>query len=344
MMEDHVRTAIQRVIEKMHSDVGEQFTVDEMARTAGFSKFHFCRVFHRMTGVSPGRFLSALRLQRTKYLLVSTSLSVTEISHLVGYTSVGTFSTRFSSSVGTSPTNYRRLGGVLPRPRTDQCTPPPAGTGPALRGEVRTPPGTRPHWIFLGLFPSRIQQGEPVRSVFLPGPGPFVLDQVPAGEWYLMAHAVDPGSGAPPASDAPRDLLVGAHGPVVVQRGAPPRPVDLVLRPREAFDPPVVHAVADAPPGEGLLDTRGGGPTVEPYGPVGDHARCEGAGRSLVVSARPRRMTDGVRPSRPTPTRAPGPSRPGRNTRPYLPWPPPRPEGPTQQSTDEVDGGDRGKQ
>jgi hypothetical protein len=56
-----------------------------MARAALFSKFHFTRLFQRATGLSPGRFLSALRLERAKQLLVSTSLNVIDISHQVGY-------------------------------------------------------------------------------------------------------------------------------------------------------------------------------------------------------------------------------------------------------------------
>src|SRR5882757_316060 len=80
-MEEVIESAVNRVIESMHRNLGEQLTVDDMARTAMFSKFHFSRVFQRATGVSPGRFLSAIRLQEAKRLLVSTELSVTEISH-----------------------------------------------------------------------------------------------------------------------------------------------------------------------------------------------------------------------------------------------------------------------
>src|SRR4051812_39576889 len=108
-VEESIELAVKRAISTMRENLGEQLTVDDMARAAMFSKFHFTRIFQRATGVSPGRFLSALRLQQAKHLLKSTSLNVADISLLVGYNSVGTFSSRFSRSVGMPPTTYRRL-------------------------------------------------------------------------------------------------------------------------------------------------------------------------------------------------------------------------------------------
>ena len=102
-MDDVIERAVLRVIDSMHENLGEPLTIDDMARTAMFSKFHFSRVFQRVTGLSPGRYLSAVRLQEAKRLLASTSLSVTDISHRVGYSSVGTFSSRFATAWASRP-------------------------------------------------------------------------------------------------------------------------------------------------------------------------------------------------------------------------------------------------
>lgn len=112
-MHDSVEQAVERAIDTMRSNLSEQLTVDDMARAAMFSKFHFTRIFQRVTGISPGRFLSAIRLQEAKRLLTTTRLNVTDISLRVGYNSVGTFSTRFTKSVGLPPTTYRRMGASL---------------------------------------------------------------------------------------------------------------------------------------------------------------------------------------------------------------------------------------
>ena len=54
-----------------------------------------------------------MRIEEAKRLLTTTTLPVTEISHRVGYSSVGSFSTRFATSVGVPPSTYRQLGGVI---------------------------------------------------------------------------------------------------------------------------------------------------------------------------------------------------------------------------------------
>src|ERR1043165_8139811 len=101
-MDEHIVRARRRATATMRSNLGDSLAIDDLARSAMFSKFHFSRVFQRVTGVSPGRFLSAMRLEEAKRLLVSTSFTVADISHRVGYNSVGTFSSRFRSSVGVS--------------------------------------------------------------------------------------------------------------------------------------------------------------------------------------------------------------------------------------------------
>ena len=107
-MEDADELAVRRAIDTMRTHLGEQITVDDLARSAMFSRFHFTRIFRRVTGVPPGRFLLRKRLERAKFLLESTSMNVVEVSVEVGYSSVGTFSTRFNRCVGMPPTTYRR--------------------------------------------------------------------------------------------------------------------------------------------------------------------------------------------------------------------------------------------
>lgn len=245
VVEDVIERAVGRVIDFMHENLGEQFTIDDMAKTAMYSKFHFSRAFQRVTGVSPGRFLAAIRLQEAKRLLVCTSLAVTDISHRVGYTSVGTFSSRFRSSVGVSPTMYRQLGGLTPPMPTAWRTS--EARTSTVQGEVYAPLGSAPGLIFLGLFPDRIPQGAPVRCSVLHQPAPYVLTDVPAGTWHLLAHSVALGrrdsmfGGDPFAND--QALNVASYGPITVRAGEPVKQADLSLRPIGTLDPPVLLAL-----------------------------------------------------------------------------------------------------
>jgi len=247
-MEDAGKRAVERVIEAMRENLGEELTVDDMARTAMFSKFHFSRMFQRVTGISPARFLAAMRLQRAKQLLVSTSLSVTEISHQVGYSSVGTFSSRFSSSVGVSPRTYRRLGGASSvtstqdgRPGVGRPEPPPPAT---VHGDVRAPAMEMTRAVFVGLFPVMAPQGRPVSCTVRDGPGPYALENVPVGTWYLLAYSACGRAelaywpfGTDPAE------AIGSCGPLAIRPGTIQIRADVPLRPMSAFEPPELLAL-----------------------------------------------------------------------------------------------------
>ncbi|MFE2757572.1 helix-turn-helix transcriptional regulator [Actinosynnema sp. NPDC059335] len=230
----------------MHENLGEHFTIDDMARTAMYSKFHFSRAFQRATGISPGRFLSAIRLQEAKRLLLCTSLTVTDISHRVGYTSVGTFSSRFRNSVGVSPTTYRELGGFAPEiPMARRAS---DASSTTVQGEILELPGRPPGLIFVGLFPDRLPHGSPVRCSVLEGPGRYVLNSVPAGTWHVLAHSVALGRestlGAGPLAPD-QALAVASCGPITVRPDVPVTQADLALRPISALDPPVLLALLD---------------------------------------------------------------------------------------------------
>jgi AraC-like DNA-binding protein len=237
-MDEIVRQAVARAIVTMRDNLGERITIDDLARAAMFSKFHFTRVFLRVTGLSPGRFLSALRLAEAKRLLTATEISVADISHQVGYNSVGTFSARFSGSVGVPPSGYRRLRGAAPRIADRQGQP---GPGATVRGQLRVAVTAETGPVFVGLFPAKIAEGAPARHAILPGPGPYALADVPLGSWYVLAHAY--GTTAPDGS--PPRPFAGLAGPVTIQRGVAASLADVRLRPRHGFDPPVLLALPD---------------------------------------------------------------------------------------------------
>ncbi|RIV40277.1 helix-turn-helix domain-containing protein [Micromonospora radicis] len=243
-MSDAAERAVLRTIAVMRDRMGDPLTVDDLARAAMFSKFHFTRLFQRVTGISPGRFLSALRLQKAKHLLLSTGMNVADISAEVGYSSVSTFSNRFTRSVGMPPTTYRRRAGYAPVIPVDAGTRIPSNA--RLSFGLRT---AQPHdgaLIFAGLFPGPIPEGPPVRCAVLERPGRIRFDAVPLGSWYLLAQSVGPHEMHPAADCAcpDRPVAVASHGPIFVRRDSVVS-ADLVLRPVRALDPPVLLALLD---------------------------------------------------------------------------------------------------
>ena len=98
----------------------ESLDLDQMAAHVGFSKFHFARAFKEAYGETPANYLTRRRVERAKDLLRSANLTVTEVCMLVGFSSLGSFSSRFSELVGMSPRAFQRAaaarGGPPPIP------------------------------------------------------------------------------------------------------------------------------------------------------------------------------------------------------------------------------------
>jgi AraC-like DNA-binding protein len=85
----------------------EPLTVDDLAAAAHMSRAHFSREFRRAFGESPYAYLLTRRLERAASLLRSTDWSVADICMRVGLTSVGSFTSSFTSAYGLTPTAYR---------------------------------------------------------------------------------------------------------------------------------------------------------------------------------------------------------------------------------------------
>ena len=85
----------------------EPLGVDDLARAAGLSRAHFSREFRAAFGESPHAYLLTRRMERAAALLRNTDHSVTEICFSVGLQSVGSFTTSFTRTFGSSPTVYR---------------------------------------------------------------------------------------------------------------------------------------------------------------------------------------------------------------------------------------------
>ena len=86
-----------------------------LAAVAGLSKFHFQRLFQATYGLTPAAYVSQRRVERAQDLLRATNLTVTEVCHAVGFSSLGSFSSRFRTLVGESPSDFqRRYAGQAP--------------------------------------------------------------------------------------------------------------------------------------------------------------------------------------------------------------------------------------
>jgi AraC family transcriptional regulator len=95
------------VIRLVESDAARPIELKEMATTANMSKYHFLRVFRRLTGVTPHQYLISARLRRAALALASSRRPVLEIALDAGFGDLSTFNRRFGTTFGLTPTRYR---------------------------------------------------------------------------------------------------------------------------------------------------------------------------------------------------------------------------------------------
>lgn len=237
--------AVERVLAAMRERVDDSLPLTSMAEIAHLSPYHFIRVFRQAVGSPPGEFLTALRLERAKRLLLTTDLSVTDVCFEVGYNSLGTFTTRYTQLVGLPPGRtrylYDEVGFALERWREsslDLLSHTPKGGG--ISGRIIAPSLTG-SLIFVGLFPSAIPQRRPIVGTIMTSPGTFHLDSVPDGLYHLRVAALPFGENPLECLSPDAMMLVGCgEKPLLVSGGTATGGSDVALRLPRPTDPPVV--------------------------------------------------------------------------------------------------------
>jgi AraC-like DNA-binding protein len=85
----------------------EDLTLGQVAKAVNTSTFYFCKMFKKATGLNFTEYLSRVRIEKAKNLLLNPNLRVSEIAFEVGFQSLTHFNRVFKRIVGQSPTEYR---------------------------------------------------------------------------------------------------------------------------------------------------------------------------------------------------------------------------------------------
>jgi AraC family transcriptional regulator len=101
---------IDRVIDYLRDHLDKPLKLEDLAKVACLSEYHFHRVFGAMTVETVNEFTNRLRLEKAARLLTKTRQSATEIALECGFSSSATFSRSFNKAFNTSPTQYRKSG------------------------------------------------------------------------------------------------------------------------------------------------------------------------------------------------------------------------------------------
>ena len=245
------QASVERAIRHMKERLAEPLELDELARIAAISKFHLVRVFDEITGITPHHFLSCLRMQRAKELLLKSGVPITEVCLDVGYNSLGTFSTTFSELVGLSPQEFRAMPKRLTAKQfataiwrylaARKKIP-----GPTIEGVVEGPRQPK-GFTFVGTFTRGVPLGVPFSGTVMVGHGKFCIERPAMEEFHLLAALV-PFSADLTSMVANIPISFVASLRVQNDKDGSNEKPRLQLRPLRPTDPPIVLALPALPP------------------------------------------------------------------------------------------------
>lgn len=98
----------QRVLDYVAANYAEEITVEDLARRAGLSEFHFSRLFKRTIGQSPHQFVISYRVEQSGKLLADRNRPLADIALSCGFADQAHFARLFKKCTGVTPREYRK--------------------------------------------------------------------------------------------------------------------------------------------------------------------------------------------------------------------------------------------
>ncbi|WP_274365087.1 helix-turn-helix transcriptional regulator [Paenibacillus thermotolerans] len=236
---------IDEVIEYISRNLYDPLPLSRLAGHVSYSPYHFARIFKERMGLPPLYYVSALRLQKAKELLLHTNLSVRDIALEVGQQSLGTFTTRFAEKVGIPPSQFRSQANEADghfqslRELSDWRDSIPSFSKDATIEGTLEAEVPFEGIVLIGLFAKPIPEGLPLRGTLVSSLGPFRLTGIKPGTYYLMATSVSWGTKAADMMLPQATLRTRSREPIVVG------PYETVLRRVKLYlprpdDPPIL--------------------------------------------------------------------------------------------------------
>lgn len=103
------RENINRAISYLREEYNNSFSLEDVARIANLSPYHFIRTFKAMTGKTPYNYLLDVKIEKSKILLKTKNITITDICFRCGFNNLEHFSSVFKRKVGILPSQYRKL-------------------------------------------------------------------------------------------------------------------------------------------------------------------------------------------------------------------------------------------
>jgi len=98
---------IARAKQFINDNQGEELSLNQVAKAVNMSSFYFCKKFKKVTGINFTEYITRVRIEKSRNLLLNPNLRVSEIAYEVGFQSLTHFNRMFKRVLGSSPTDYR---------------------------------------------------------------------------------------------------------------------------------------------------------------------------------------------------------------------------------------------
>ena len=105
-----------RAKEYLMARISGNVLLADVARSCGLSRGYFISAFAQTTGLTPHKWLQRYRLQKSRTLLLESSISIAEIAVMCGFADQSHLTRTFTQAVGTSPAAWRRAHSPRQRP------------------------------------------------------------------------------------------------------------------------------------------------------------------------------------------------------------------------------------
>ncbi|KYG29463.1 helix-turn-helix domain-containing protein [Alkalihalobacillus trypoxylicola] len=245
-MKSEINKEVQEAIIFIQENLYNSIELEALAKHISYSPYHFSRLFKKETGMSPLYYVSSLRLQKAKELLLTTEFTIRDIGMEIGQQSLGTFTSRFSEKVGMTPGAFRRMGHSdnhhlqLLKRLSNWNEPIQAHFGYSqLTGTICS---EKPFdgVTLIGLFKKPIPEGMPEFGTLISGTGDFVINNVKPGTYHLLVTALNWHAVISQVFLPFNTLRTRIKEPIIVKENHHLPHYHLTLRPPSLDDPPIL--------------------------------------------------------------------------------------------------------
>jgi YesN/AraC family two-component response regulator len=102
------KSLIEKAVELLGKEFRSKISINGICKNLHISTFHFSRIFKKYTGMSPHNYLTKIRINYSKELLLNSDISVGEIASKVGFENVNSFIKSFKLYTGTTPLKFKK--------------------------------------------------------------------------------------------------------------------------------------------------------------------------------------------------------------------------------------------